>query len=177
MDKSRLYYQLPYVKSFMCTVEECRPGKDGTWMVALNQTGFYPEGGGQPSDTGTLDGVLVRYVCEKDGKVWHQVEAPLEPGRLAEGVIDWERRYDHMQHHTGEHILSGLIHRRYGYDNVGFHMGKDEVTIDFNGLLTMEQLEELEDMANGVVWDNVPVEEHFPTPQQLEALDYRSKKS
>lgn len=76
MDKSRLYYQLPYVKSFMCTVEECRPGKDGTWMVALNQTGFYPEGGGQPSDTGTLDGVLVRYVCEKDGKVWHQVEAP-----------------------------------------------------------------------------------------------------
>lgn len=176
MDKSRLYYQLPYVKSFMCTVEECRPGKDGTWMVALNQTGFYPEGGGQPSDTGTLDGVLVRYVCEKDGKVWHQVEAPLEPGRLAEGVIDWERRYDHMQHHTGEHILSGLIHRRYGYDNVGFHMGKDEVTIDFNGLLTMEQLEELEDMANGVVWDNVPVEEHFPTPQQLEALDYRSKK-
>lgn len=82
-----------------------------------------------------------------------------------------------MQHHTGEHILSGLIHRRYGYDNVGFHMGKDEVTIDFNGLLTMEQLEELEDMANGVVWDNVPVEEHFPTPQQLAALDYRSKKS
>ncbi|MBS6955092.1 MAG: alanyl-tRNA editing protein [Enterocloster asparagiformis] len=176
MDKSRLYYQLPYVKSFMCTVEECRPGTDGTWLVALNQTGFYPEGGGQPSDTGTLDGIPVRYVFEKDGRVWHQVEAPMEPGRLAEGVIDWERRYDHMQHHTGEHILSGLIHRCYGYDNVGFHMGKDEVTIDVSGPLTMEQLEELEDEANRLIYDNVPVEEHFPTPRELASMDYRSKK-
>lgn len=176
MDKSRLYYQIPYVKSFMCTVEECVTAPGGAWRVALNQTGFYPEGGGQPSDTGTLGGIPVRSVHEKDGKVWHELEGPLEPGSQVAGIIDWERRYDHMQQHTGEHILSGLIHREYGYDNVGFHMGSAEVTVDFNGLLTTEQLDRLEDMANQLIYDNVPVEECFPGPEELAALDYRSKK-
>lgn len=176
MDKSRLYYQLPYVKSFMCTVEEIRPGRNGTWLAVLNQTGFYPEGGGQPSDTGTLGGVKVLSVHERDGRILHQLESPLEQGALVEGIIDWTARYDHMQHHTGEHILSGLVHSRYGYDNVGFHMGAEEVTMDFNGLLTMEQLEELEEEANRVVYADVPVEERFPEGEELAALDYRSKK-
>ena len=176
MDKSRLYYQIPYVKSFMCTVEEIRPGKNGTWLAVLNQTGFYPEGGGQPSDTGTLGGVRVLSVHEQGGQIVHQLEEPLEQGALVEGVIDWTARYDHMQHHTGEHILSGLVHSHYGYDNVGFHMGTEEVTMDFNGLLTMEQLEELEEEANRVVYADVPVEEHFPEGEELAALDYRSKK-
>ncbi len=176
MDKTRLYYQFPYVKSFMCTVEECKEGPDGTWLLALNQTGFYPEGGGQPSDTGTLGGVAILSVREKDGVVWHQAAAPIEPGSLVEGIIDWQKRYDNMQHHTGEHIFSGLIHRRYGYDNVGFHMGTDEVTVDFNGLLTAEQVEEIEDLANQVVYADVPVEERFPSAEELAGLDYRSKK-
>ena len=176
MDKSRLYYQIPYVKSFMCTVEELTPGKDGTWLALLNQTGFYPEGGGQPSDTGTLGGVRGLSVHEQDGRILHQLEAPLELGALVEGVIDWSARYDHMQHHTGEHILSGLVHSHYGYDNVGFHMGAEEVTMDFNGLLTMEQLEELEEEANRLVYRDVPVEESFPEGEELAALEYRSKK-
>lgn len=176
MDKSRLYYQIPYVKSFMCTVEELRPGQNGTWLAMLNQTGFYPEGGGQPSDTGTLGGVRVLSVHEQRGQILHQLEAPLEQGALVEGIIDWTPRYDHMQHHTGEHILSGLVHSHFGYDNVGFHMGADEVTMDFNGVLTMEQLEALEDEANSLVYRDVPVEESFPGGEALAALDYRSKK-
>lgn len=176
MDKSRLYYQIPYVKSFTCTVEELRPGKNGTWLALLNQTGFYPEGGGQPSDTGTLGGIRVLSVHEQGGQILHQLEAPLEQGTLAEGIIDWTARYDNMQHHTGEHILSGLIHSHYGYDNIGFHMGTEEVTMDFNGLLTMEQLDALEEEANDLVYRNIPVEESFPGGEELAALNYRSKK-
>ena len=176
MDRTRLYYQLPYVKTFMGVVETCEPSDKGDWVVTLNRTGFYPEGGGQPSDTGTLGQVPVLYVWEKGDQVYHRVAAPLQTGQLVEGVIDWERRYDHMQHHTGEHILSGLIHGKYGYDNVGFHMGEQAVTIDFNGVLTWEQLEELEEEANQIVWDNVPVQEAFPGPEERERMEYRSKK-
>ena len=144
MDKSRLYYQTPYVKSFMCTVERCEASGKGTWLAVLNQTGFYPEGGGQPSDTGTLNQVPVLSVHEQGEEILHELASPLEPGTLAEGVIDWQKRYDNMQQHTGEHILSGLVHRRYGYDNVGFHMGAGEVTVDFNGIMTAEELDGLE---------------------------------
>lgn len=176
MDKSRLYYQTPYVKSFMCTVERCEESGKGTWIAVLNQTGFYPEGGGQPWDTGALDGVPVLSVHEKDGEILHELAACVEPGTLAEGVIDWQRRYDNMQQHTGEHILSGLIHRHTGYDNVGFHMGSEEVTIDINGVITPEQLDTLEDEANQVVYANVPVRVLYPAQEELAAIDYRSKK-
>ena len=176
MDRTRLYYQLPYVKTFMGVVETCEPSDKGDWVVTLNRTGFYPEGGGQPSDTGTLGQVPVLYVWEKGDQVYHRVAGPLQTGQLVEGVIDWQRRYDHMQHHTGEHILSGLIHGKYGYDNVGFHMGEQAVTIDFNGVLTWDQLEELEDEANRIVWANVPVQEAFPSPEKRNEMDYRSKK-
>lgn len=176
MEANRLYYQTPYVKSFMCTVERCEKGKNGTWMAVLNQTGFYPEGGGQPSDTGTLNGVKVLSVHEKGGEIVHELEAPLEEGVLAQGIIDWQKRYDNMQQHTGEHILSGLVHKHYGYDNVGFHMGKDEVTVDFNGNLTQAQLDALEDEANELVYANVPVHVLYPTEEELKNMDYRSKK-
>ena len=150
--------------------------KDGKYHVILNATAFYPEGGGQPSDTGALNGVKVLHVSEKGEEIIHELEAPLEEGVLAEGVIDWKKRYDNMQQHTGEHIFSGLVHKHFGYDNVGFHMGTDEVTVDFNGVLTQEQLDELEDEANQLIYDNVPVKVFYPSKEELEELDYRSKK-
>ena len=176
MDQNRLYYATPYVKTFMCTVISCTKNKKGTWDTILNQTAFYPEGGGQPSDTGALNGVKVLHVSEKGEEIIHELEAPLEEGVLAEGVIDWKKRYDNMQQHTGEHIFSGLVHKHFGYDNVGFHMGTDEVTVDFNGVLTQEQLDELEDEANQLIYDNVPVKVFYPSKEELEELDYRSKK-
>ena len=176
MDQNRLYYATPYVKTFMCTVESCVQNKKGTWDAVLNQTAFYPEGGGQPSDTGTLNGVKVLHVSEKGETIIHELEAPLEEGTLAEGVIDWQKRYDNMQQHTGEHIFSGLVHKHFGYDNVGFHMGTDEVTVDFNGVLTQEQLDDLEDEANQLIYDNVPVHVFYPSEEELAQLDYRSKK-
>lgn len=176
MDQNRLYYATPYVKTFMCTVISCTKNKKGTWDTILNQTAFYSEGGGQPSDTGALNGVKVLHVSEKGEEIIHELEAPLEEGVLAEGVIDWKKRYDNMQQHTGEHIFSGLVHKHFGYDNVGFHMGTDEVTVDFNGVLTQEQLDELEDEANQLIYDNVPVKVFYPSKEELEELDYRSKK-
>ena len=176
MDQNRLYYATPYVKTFMCTVISCTKNKKGTWDTILNQTAFYAEGGGQPSDTGALNGVKVLHVSEKGEEIIHELEAPLEEGVLAEGVIDWQKRYDNMQQHTGEHIFSGLVHKHFGYDNVGFHMGTDEVTVDFNGVLTQEQLDELEDEANQLIYDNVPVKVFYPSKEELEELDYRSKK-
>lgn len=160
----------------MCTVISCTKNKKGTWDTILNQTAFYPEGGGQPSDTGALNGVKVLHVSEKGEEIIHELEAPLEEGVLAEGVIDWKKRYDNMQQHTGEHIFSGLVHKHFGYDNVGFHMGTDEVTVDFNGVLTQEQLDKLEDEANQLIYDNVPVKVFYPSKEELEELDYRSKK-
>ena len=164
MDQNRLYYVTPYVKNFMCTVISCTQNKKGTWDAILNQTAFYPEGGGQPSDTGTLNGVKV-----------HELETPLEEGTLAEGIIDWQKRYDNMQQHTGEHIFSGLVHKHFGYDNVGFHLGAAETTMDFNGELTPEQVREVENLANQAVWDNIPVEILYPTKEELASMDYRSK--
>lgn len=176
MEKDRLYYQTPYVKSFTCRVETCEESGKGTWLVTLDQTGFYPEGGGQPWDTGTLNGIEVLSVRNQGGRILHQVTAPFEEGERAEGIIHWQRRYDNMQHHTGEHILSGLVHRNYGYDNVGFHMGEEEVTMDFNGELTWDQIEDLEEKANGIVYSNVLVRVSYPSQEELQGMDYRSKK-
>lgn len=171
----KLYYQMPYVKSFMCTVVACQPGKKG-YDVVLNQTAFYPAGGGQPGDTGTLAGIPVLDVHERDGQIVHQLSQPLLPGSLAEGIVDWERRFDYMQQHTGEHILSGLIHQRFGYNNVGFHMGIQEVTIDFDGPMTPNEAEEMEEAANQVVFQNLPVKVWYPEEEERKAIPYRSKK-
>ena len=144
--------------------------------MILNQTGFYPEGGGQPYDTGTLNGIPVLSVHERGEQVIHELAQPIEEGTLAEGIIDWQRRYDNMQLHTGEHILSGLVHRHFGYDNVGFHMGTEEVTVDFNGVIEPEELERLEDEANQLVYANVPVKVLYPTEEELRTMEYRRKK-
>lgn len=176
MDQNRLYYQYPYIKKFTGTVTSCRESKKGTWLVRLSQTAFYPEGGGQPSDRGTLGGARVLSVHEREGEIDHEVDQPLAPGTEAEGILDWQYRMDNMQQHTGEHILSGLIHRRFGYDNVGFHMGSEEVTIDFNGLLSPEDLDQLENEANALVYADTKLRIWYPGREELAVLDYRSKK-
>ena len=160
---------------FDAIVTACRPAKHG-FEVELSQTGFYPEGGGQPSDTGRIGEVQVTHVEEKHGVVVHETDAPLEVGSTVHAAIDWEQRFSNMQQHTGEHIISGLIHAAYGYDNVGFHMGHDEVTVDLNGPLNWEQLKEIEKKANAVVWANLPVQVTYPGEEELKTIDYRSKK-
>ncbi|GLB32382.1 alanyl-tRNA editing protein [Lacrimispora amygdalina] len=172
----KLYYERPYVKKFEAEVVECRPDKDGNYLVRLNRTAFYPEGGGQPADTGTLGEALVCDVRERPEGIVHITDRPIPEKTLVTGILDWERRFSHMQNHSGEHLLSGVVHKHYGYDNIGFHMGKDEVTVDFNGTLTMEQLEEVEAEVNELIWQNIPVLETYPSKEELDALDYRSKK-
>ena len=115
-------------------------------------------------------------VHEKGEQVIHELAQPIEEGTLAEGIIDWQRRYDNMQLHTGEHILSGLVHKHFGYDNVGFHMGAEEVTVDFNGIIEPEDLDWLEDEANQLVYANVPVKVLYPSEEELRTMEYRSKK-
>lgn len=172
----KLYYNLPYVKEFEAVVMECRPVNEAFYEVILDRTAFYPEGGGQPGDTGKLNEALVLDVYELSGEIRHMTDKPFPQGTKVYGMIHWEKRFCYMQNHSGEHILSGIVHRRYGFDNVGFHMGWGEVTVDFNGILTMEQVEEIELEANRLVYENVPVLEHYPSEEELDKLDYRSKK-
>ena len=172
----KLYYRRPYVKSFEAVVTDCRPGKNGRFQVTLDRTGFYPEGGGQPGDTGSLGSVKVLDVHEKAGEIIHETDGPLEAGTAVTGTIDWERRFGYMQNHSGEHIFSGLVHKKYGFDNVGFHMGSEEVTVDFNGVLTAEELEAVENEVNRKIAENLPVLELYPTAGELDAMEYRSKK-
>ena len=171
----KLFYKDAYQKEFDAVVLECRARKNG-WALVLDRTAFYPEGGGQPSDTGLLNGIEVSEVHEKEGEILHYVKEPLEAGTKVHGSIDWEHRFDLMQQHSGEHMVSGLIHSRYGYDNVGFHMGSDVITIDLSGLLDEKQLQAVEDEVNQRVWENREVLITYPSPEDLSKLDYRSKK-
>ena len=169
----KLFYQDSHMRVFTANVLSCTSGKQG-YEVVLDKTAFYPEGGGQPGDRGTLGGVAVTDTREKDGAIVHFCDAPVEG--TVEGVIDWDWRFHLMQQHSGEHILSGLIHEATGYDNVGFHMGSDCVTIDFSGMLTQQQREQLEEKTNRYIWENHPVNILWPKAEELEALPYRSKK-
>lgn len=171
----KLYYETPYVKTFHAAVLFCEQGPHG-YEVILDRTGFYPEGGGQPGDTGFLDDAKILDVHEKQGRIIHYTDVPIEIGKQVYGGVDWDRRYANMQQHSGEHLLSGLIHNRYGYDNVGFHIGTDVVTVDFNGCMTMEQLEETEREANRIIYMNLPISQFYPTAEELHNLEYRSKK-
>lgn len=175
IETKRLYYEDAYINEFTATVLECREEQNG-YGILLDQSAFYPEGGGQPSDRGQIDGTEVVDVKEKCGELIHFTKEPVEKGRKVSGNIDWKRRFDLMQQHSGEHMVSGLIHEKYGYDNVGFHMGSDIVTIDFNGPLTMEELLAIEQKVNQKVWENTNVEIWYPSAQELDSLPYRSKK-
>ena len=170
----KLYYIDSHMKTFTATVTSCE--KDGArYLVTLDRTAFFPEGGGQLGDSGTIGDARVFDTHEKDGEILHYVNQPLEIERSYDCAIDWETRFRRMQNHSGEHIVSGLVHKKYGYNNVGFHMGSDVVTIDFDGELTKEQLSEIEREANYAVAANYKVTATFPPKEVLKTLEYRSK--
>ena len=171
----KLYEQNSYCRSFTATVLECTPYGDG-YAVRLDRTAFFPEGGGQAADTGTLDGIAVADVQIVDGDIWHYTKASLTAGAVVEGVLDWETRFARMQHHTAEHIVCSIAHRWHGMSNVGFHLGSEDVTLDLSGELTRAQINAIEDEANRVVWSNVAVTATVPSAEELASMTYRSKK-
>lgn len=170
----KLFYQDSHRSTFTAIVQEVRLSGNG-YEIILDRTAFFPEGGGQSSDTGSLGGVSVSDVQEIDGKIIHYTDGPLVEGTEVEGCIDWTERFSKMQQHTGEHIVSGLIHKIYGYHNVGFHLGTDSVTLDFNGVVPKEKLHEIEQLANEAVAKNLPVQVLYPTDEELSKISYRSK--
>ena len=175
METEKLFYQDAYLKETTAKVLECRRREHG-YEVVLDRTCFYPEGGGQPGDRGALNGIPVTDTHEKNGVVLHYTDSPLEPGTEVKAVIDWARRFDLTQQHSGEHMVSGVVHRIYGYDNVGFHMGADMVTIDFSGELTEKQLRAVETEVNERIWLDSPVKCWYPSMEELKEIPYRSKK-
>lgn len=182
MDKGRkvmtekLFYNDVRKAEFEATVISCVKNKD-RYEVVLDGTYFYPEGGGQPADHGKIDDANVFDVHDKDNEVVHYCDKEVECGKKVKAWVDMERRHRLMQQHSGEHIVSGLIHKHFGYDNVGFHMGSDCITIDFNGPLTADDLKLVEKEANEAIYRNFDTNIFYPSPEELEKLEYRSKKA
>lgn len=170
----KLFYQDGYMREFEARVLSCEQrGKE--YQVVLDRTAFFPEGGGQYADMGRLGEAEVLDVQEKEGVIYHTVTLPLEAGMTVHGRLDWDIRFERMQQHTGEHIISGIVHGRFGYENVGFHLGSDYCTMDFNGPITKEELKEIELEANKAVFQNLKVEITYPSKEELKTMEYRSK--
>jgi alanyl-tRNA synthetase len=161
MTTVKLYHLDSYLQEFTAKVLTAIPLRDNRWGVILDRTAFYPEGGGQPSDTGSLNGIPVLSVEEKDGEVLHITAIEPQLG-VVTGRIDWNRRFDHMQQHSGEHLLSAVFADLYGAENIGFHLGADSVSIDLNiDALTLAQVSAAEELANTHVFSNLPVSAHL----------------
>ncbi len=175
METTKLYYIDCRLSQFTARVLACDQGKKG-FEIELDQTAFYPEGGGQAADVGTLNGIRVWDVHERDGRILHYCDGPLALGETVEGIVDYDHRFDLMQQHTGEHIVSGIINSRYGYHNVGFHMGWESITIDFDGVIPPEDLPELEKLANEAIYQNGKVKIWTPSPEELPGVQYRTKR-
>ena len=173
MQTEKLYYQDPYRQEFAATVLGKAALASGRFAVILDRTAFYPEGGGQPCDTGTLNGLPVSAVQTKDGEIIHTVDGDPGNGPVV-GKIDWQRRFDHMQQHTGEHILSGVFLAKYQAENVGFHLSAATVQIDVTlPALSAEQAREVEDAANAVIFANRPIEAKFVETDELSTYALR----
>lgn len=170
----KLFYQDSHRTEFTAKVLSCEPCKD-QYKIALDRTVFFPEGGGQYADTGFLDTVEVTDVHEKEGIIYHTATEALTVGTEVFGRIRWDERFEKMQQHTGEHIVSGLVHERFHYRNVGFHLGSENCTMDFNGELTKEELHEIELRANEAVFQNLEIQVLYPTEEELQKIEYRSK--
>ncbi len=171
----KLYENDAYIKEFTAKVLECK-ASDNFYKIVLDKTAFFPEGGGQAADIGTLDEANVYDVQIEDKIIYHYANESIKIGSEIVGKIDFDRRFNFMQNHTGEHIVSGIAHKLFGANNVGFHLGEELVTIDFDKDLTREQLNQIEVIANQKVWQNLPVRAYFPNDEELKITDYRSKK-
>lgn len=170
----KLYDNDAYIKEFEAQVVSCESHNNG-YLVVLDKTAFFPEGGGQQADTGTLGEAKVLDVQEKDGIITHYTDKALPVGESVQGTLDWEQRFSRMQSHTGEHLVSGLLHTMYGYNNVGFHMSKESLTIDTSGMLTEDDIARLELCANKAIYENREVTACYPDAETLKSTDYRSK--
>ena len=175
MNVKKLYYEDSHLASFEAVVTGCSEAKGG-YAVTLDATAFYPEGGGQACDTGTLGDANVLDVRETGEEILHLCDKPLAVGSRVTGTICWDARFLRMQQHSGEHMVSGVVHARYGWHNVGFHMGSDTVTIDFDGPIPAEDLQSIEDAVNAAIWQDLPVRCWYPTPEELPNVPYRRKK-
>ncbi len=175
METRKLFYEDPHMRTFTAIVTACEKTERG-WEIQLDQTAFYPEGGGQACDLGVLGEVHVLDVQERRGAILHLCDAALEVGITVQGEMDWARRFDLMQQHTGEHIVSGIIFARYGFHNTGFHAGTDGMEVDFSGVIPPEDLSWIEQKANEFVWANLPVNCWHPAPEELPAISYRTKR-
>ncbi|MBR3592299.1 MAG: alanyl-tRNA editing protein [Clostridia bacterium] len=172
---AKLYEKDAYIKEFTATVIDCISA-DNAFKIILDKTAFFPEGGGQAADIGTLGNTNVFDVQIENGAIYHYTNEPIEIGSEVIGKINYDRRFNFMQNHTGEHIVSGIAHKLFGVNNVGFHLGEELVTIDFDKELIREQLDKIEYLANQKVWQNLPVKAYLPTEKELKKTEYRSKK-
>lgn len=176
----KLFYKDSHLKEFTAAIISCEEaispkGEKKGYRIVLDQTAFFPEGGGQFGDSGWLNDIKVYDTHEKNGVIYHETKEPLKIGSRVEGKLNYAERFARMQQHSGEHILSGIVHKLYGFDNVGFHLGKEVTTLDFNGELNEEQVCDLEMRANAAVFENIPVKVIYPTKEELKEMDYRSK--
>lgn len=176
METVKLYDEHPYDTTFHATIQDIQYDKNTT--LILDQTLFFPEEGGQCADSGTIDGYEVIDVQISKGIIKHILKGhvELEIGNEIQGEIDWDLRFSNMQNHSGEHIFSGIVHREYGYDNVGFHLGKDVVSVDFNGPIDEVNLRRIEKEVNQVIYENRVIRAYYPSEEELASLNYRSKK-
>lgn len=170
----KLFYEDSYMQTFEADVLACERFDDN-YKVELDKTAFFPEGGGQSGDRGFLNGIAVSDTWERDGIVYHIINQPISPGTRVSGEIDFKERFSKMQQHTGEHIISGIVCRRFGYNNVGFHLGSEVVTMDFDGGLNEDELSEIEFQANEIASSNRKVEISYPVKADLIKMEYRSK--
>ena len=176
MRTRKLFYEDSHRCQFSAQVIGCEEIK-GKYEILLDATAFYPEGGGQAADTGCLGGVRVLDTRERENVIVHLCDGPLPVGETVEGEIDYPERFRRMQQHSGEHIVSGIIHRHYGYHNTGFHMGSDMITIDFDGVIPAQDLAAIEAEANSAVWQNLNVKCWYPSEEELPNVFYRTKRA
>ena len=174
---TKLFYENRYLKEFDGCVVSCTEDKKG-WAIVLDQTAFYPEGGGQPCDKGIMvfggTTATISDVRERGGEIIHYSETEIPAGTVVHGVIDWDRRFDMMQQHTGEHIFSGVVNSMFGYNNVGFHLTEKDNVVDFDGPMSKEDIKAVMDRCNDIVWRNQAVVTGYP--EKIKELEYRSKK-
>ena len=171
----RLFDENAYITEFDATVLSCTE-HDGVFETVLDKTAFFPEGGGQASDMGTLDGEEVLFVSDNNGVISHRTQKAFRPGSTVHGKIDFKERFRRMQNHSGEHIMSGIAHTEFGAENVGFHLSGEYIRVDFDRVFSPEDIARLERLVNEKIWQNLKITGWYPTPDELEKIQYRSKK-